>query len=408
MRFFPYFTTLLVLFLLTIPIFSANAASALAERVSGRILLDVATFGEAWWVNPETKSRYYLGLPKDAFEIMRFKSLGITNEDLAKIPTSSESFTGDMALRERLSGYILLQVEENGEAWYVFPGDSKRYYMGRPADAFDLMTNLSLGISVSDLKQIVPVPPPNFTVAFLGDAGVGTNAKKVLDLVQANDTNLVIHAGDLGYEGGEDAWLALIRNRFGKSFPYLYPVGNHDLARWDDYQDYLELQTNHVPGLHCDGELGVNSHCFYNGFSILLSGVGTKGSDNELYLAQNVTRDDVLWRICSWHKNQRLMQVGDKTDEVGWGPYELCRQAGAIIATGHDHAFARTHLMSQFSPQNILSTASTIRLTRGNTLALVSGLGGRGIHSTDAGLAANSWWGSVYSKDQGAKPGALF
>ena len=27
-----------------------------------------------------------------------------------------------------LIGYILLRVETNGEAWYVYPGDSQAYY----------------------------------------------------------------------------------------------------------------------------------------------------------------------------------------------------------------------------------------------------------------------------------------
>jgi len=57
-------------------------------------------------------------------------------------------------MAERLSGRILLQVEQNGEAWYVNPVDGKRYSMGRPQDAFNLMRELGLGITDSDLNQI--------------------------------------------------------------------------------------------------------------------------------------------------------------------------------------------------------------------------------------------------------------
>jgi len=129
-------------------------AGTFEERISGHILLDVENFGEAWYVYPGTGRRFYLGRPQDAFDIMRFLGLGITNADLDKIPTSNDDFEGDMALRERLSGYILLQVEENGEAWYVYPGDLKRYYLGRPADAFQLMSDLGLGISEGDLANV--------------------------------------------------------------------------------------------------------------------------------------------------------------------------------------------------------------------------------------------------------------
>jgi len=57
------------------------------------------------------------------------------------------------ALAKRLSGRILLQVEEHGESWYVNPVDLLKYYMGRPADAFGLMRGMGLGISEKDFNS---------------------------------------------------------------------------------------------------------------------------------------------------------------------------------------------------------------------------------------------------------------
>ncbi|MCU0680203.1 MAG: hypothetical protein MUF50_02755 [Planctomycetes bacterium] len=54
----------------------------------------------------------------------------------------------DLALR--LRGKILLQVENKGAAWYVNPQDLKRYYLGRPDDAFQLMRRFGLGVSNAD------------------------------------------------------------------------------------------------------------------------------------------------------------------------------------------------------------------------------------------------------------------
>lgn len=54
------------------------------------------------------------------------------------------------SLSDRLSGRILLQVEEKGEAWYVNPINEAKYYLGRPADAFAIMRKLGLGISNKD------------------------------------------------------------------------------------------------------------------------------------------------------------------------------------------------------------------------------------------------------------------
>ncbi len=99
------------------------------------------------------------------------------------------------------------------------------------------------------------------------------------------------------------------------------------------------------------------------------------------------------------------MQLGEKTDEVGWGPYEACRKGGAIIATGHEHSYARTHLMDGFESLSITSTSPTLRLDKGKSFAFVSGLGGKGIRNQDQD---ERWWAAEYTSDQGANFGALF
>lgn len=123
------------------------ASVDLAQTQSGKILLDVQKNGEAWYIHPLTKERYYLGRPDDAFELMRIMGLGISNADLSKIPKASDSWVGDTNLRKQLSGRILLQVESNGEAWYINPDTAKRYFLGRPEDAFAIMRDLGLGVS---------------------------------------------------------------------------------------------------------------------------------------------------------------------------------------------------------------------------------------------------------------------
>ncbi len=179
-------------------------ASDLSSRLSGQILLQVEENGEAWYVSPETKKRSFLGRPNDAFSIMREQGIGITNKDLLKIPASLDYLSGkdssgdglpdafkvamgldvdsidtdgdgfsdyeeilqgynplgpgklpiDENFSQKQAGKILLQVERNGEAWYVSPDNNKRYFLGRPTDAFSIMRNLGLGISNQDLEKI--------------------------------------------------------------------------------------------------------------------------------------------------------------------------------------------------------------------------------------------------------------
>lgn len=54
----------------------------------------------------------------------------------------------------RLKGKILLQVEDEGQAWYVNPDTGKRHALGTPASAFALMRELGLGITNTDLAKI--------------------------------------------------------------------------------------------------------------------------------------------------------------------------------------------------------------------------------------------------------------
>ncbi len=130
--------------LLSVPLAPAHAS--VAQNTAGKILLQVEQNGEAWYINPGTLQRYYLGRPADAFNIMRELGLGIAKQELHDYLNSS--------FPSRLSGKIMLSVEENGEAYYVYPNDLKGYYLGRPADAFNVMRTLGLGISDRDLGAI--------------------------------------------------------------------------------------------------------------------------------------------------------------------------------------------------------------------------------------------------------------
>ncbi|MCD4761769.1 CAP domain-containing protein [bacterium] len=192
---------MLLFFLFFIP--QTGQTQAIDTKLAGYILLQVEANGEAWYVNPKNVLRYYLGRPADAFFIMRDFGVGIKTEDLNRIEigfsdyiasdldgdglsdafedaigssktdadTDNDGFKDkaeiengyrptagvwpiDKVFAKKQAGRILLQVEANGEAWYVNPDDLKRYYLGRPAEAFSIMRILGLGISNSDLAEI--------------------------------------------------------------------------------------------------------------------------------------------------------------------------------------------------------------------------------------------------------------
>lgn len=227
-------------------------------------------------------------------------------------------------------------------------------------------------------------------------------------MIKNEKTDIVLHQGDFDYEDNPDGWDQQINDILGPDFPYFASIGNHDVGKWEYYQKKLKGRLKRVKGAVCTGNLGVKSACTHKGLFFILSGVGTKGFGHSFFIREKLSANNFIWRICSWHKNQRLLQVGDKKDEVGWKAYEECRKGGAIIATAHEHSYSRTHLIGNFKNQSIASASKTLRIERGKTFAFVSALGGYSIRSQNDTLAANSWWASVYTSKQNANYGALF
>ena len=180
--------------------------NALVERLKGKILLQVEQNGESWYVHPCKGVRYYLGTPQDAFNIMKNFGIGMSNRDFEKIPVANMNFdnghdndndglsnqiedafgtdkenqdtdsdghndkkeilsgfdpTGNTKLDidykfvEGRKGHIYIQANQNGEAWYINPDDAKRYFLGKPQDAFNVMRKLGLGITDDDLNKIL-------------------------------------------------------------------------------------------------------------------------------------------------------------------------------------------------------------------------------------------------------------
>lgn len=129
-----------------------QADTGFIGRLSGQILLQVEEHGEAWYVDPSTKRRYYMKDGPTAYEMMRFFGLGITNMDLEKVKA------GNLTLINRLKGKILLQVEAHGEAYWIHPATGEAHYLKNGEEAYRLMRYYSLGITNSDLNKI-PIKP---------------------------------------------------------------------------------------------------------------------------------------------------------------------------------------------------------------------------------------------------------
>ncbi|MDO8260017.1 MAG: PA14 domain-containing protein [Candidatus Magasanikbacteria bacterium] len=127
------------------------------------------------------KNKYWLGLVMLGFLILPFIGRAET-------------------LATKLKGRILLQVEANGEAWYINPANEERYFLGRPADAFQLMRDLGLGISNADYDAWKGIAPSRLS-------------GKILLKVQANGEAYYVNPLDLKlhFLGRPDDAFALMR-----------------------------------------------------------------------------------------------------------------------------------------------------------------------------------------------------
>jgi hypothetical protein len=298
-------------------------------------------------------------------------------------------------------------------------------------------------VSVSGTGPIAT--DPNLKVAFIGDSANGTNFQAVLHLVQTEGADIVMHQGDFDYSNDADGFFSTIDGVLGPTFPYVGSVGNHDIATWPEgcndsdgcYATFFK-QRMAATGITPD-DPNLNDQMYsadFHGLGMFFVGeTGSQAGDCNVsatgyacYLRTSLQTDRHIWRICSWHKNQAAMQIGGKTDEMGWSVYDACVDQSAIIATGHEHSYERTLTLTDPSTQavdlqqhplvdGIPSSPNSLRVRPGSSFVFVSGLGGNDMRDQERCLPAtypygcNHEWGSIYTTNQTAgamKFGALF
>lgn len=101
------------------------------------------------------------------------------------------------------------------------------------------------------------------------------------------------------------------------------------------------------------------------------------------------------------------MQIGGKTDETGWTVYDTARRHGAMIATGHEHSYCRSYMMSSFQNQVVANRNHPLNLKTGESFVFVSGVGGKDIRTWETTLKNNPWWASAHASNDGLTDGAL-
>lgn len=209
----------------------SSPASGASVQKPGYILLQVQQNGEAWYVYPANGRKYYLGRPADAFSIMKKLALGAKHDYIA----NTEIFPS------RLSGLILLDVERNGEAYYIYPGDRKKYYLGRPADAFRIMRELGLGITTSNLNTI---PTGN-----INDPITTPSSSKILQVVPFTSQAPLGNWSDIRQEDGCEEASTLMAVKWARGEKLTSEEALKEITASSDYtlKKYKEFRDLSVP-----------------------------------------------------------------------------------------------------------------------------------------------------------------
>jgi len=260
---------------------------------------------------------------------------------------------------------------------------------------------------------------PNVRIAFIGDSANGSNFERVLNLIRSEGADFTMHQGDFDYAHNPDAFFATIDRILGADYPYFASAGNHDHDEWSAYASHLHDHMM-AAGVTTLDDSNMNDQMYsFEFMGVKLVFVGENGNNTAFanFIDEQLSGDDHIWKVCSWHKNQRNMQIGGKTDEMGWAVYENCRRLGAIVATAHEHSYERTRTLVNMTdqvPDDSCNDPAHLCVGPGRTFAFVSGLGGNSIRDQERCLptafpyGCNQEWAFIYASNQGAQYGALF
>ncbi len=264
------------------------------------------------------------------------------------------------------------------------------------------------------------IPPPNLKIAFTGDTHTGNGFHSVLKLVKSEGAHILVVNGDGDYTTSASRganWWAHVNSELPANFPVFMSVGNHDATAWSSYANPMAQRMSALGIVLDEPNLADTKFAFvYKGVSFAF--VGQDGSSAYApYISSRFQNDPHVWKICGWHKNQAFLQIGGKGNEMGYGVYEACRTAGAIISTSHEHSYERTRTLNNFTTQSVdplCSGRNTLCVNKGRTFSFVSGLGGLDIRDQERCLptsppyGCNGEWAFIYAKQQAANFGALF
>jgi len=182
------------------------ADNDLVERLQGRFVIRAESQGQLYYLHPREKQIYYLSNADDFLKLLQEEGRGIGNILLNRIPldfsylegtdsdkdglpdlweeslgtnlqdidTDNDGFNDleelkigfspleqdrkidlNLDIANSLGGFLLLQVENRGQVWYIEPVNNKRILLADIDNILTILEKIALGISEESYQELV-------------------------------------------------------------------------------------------------------------------------------------------------------------------------------------------------------------------------------------------------------------
>lgn len=224
-------------------------------------------------------------------------------------------------------------------------------------------------VFVFSVHNMAAAATEEFKVALMGDTGANQSFARVLELALAENVDMIMINGDLGYGRRSAKWKERVLSVVNPSQVLIIgSLGNHDVER-NQAQGYIDvLQSFRSPENKltelCTGKpnmakssdvTAVNEVCNFGNVTVVASAIGQGGlgypdSYYESELEQKLNAAPKKnWKLVGYHYTLSSMNPGLKGTQATHKFFDIIRKHGAVGAQGHTHtAMASCPIVSPF------------------------------------------------------------